>query len=287
MQASYLRVFWEWLARQLDFHFFVIAAGSEAKGGWTNGGSLVVPWKQWSICLVKKNTQLTFHRREQRTIMQCWPCPSFLLISQGSLLAAISCVMQITSGWHPAPSGLGLSPLLLLCVCCHGKVSRSGPCSSRFLISLPTEPIDHRQSIAKSTIHHSLPLGTESVFTVTCFAHHPAEMKLVVVVRGWSLSNSVWRPETPPFEMRFSWTCWRICPSGRLNGAQPTLILMMGVGLSVPGLGSFFQLLLETWSTWKKRMRREDKRQDGGVVFHSSHCSFSIYELSVLLHTVG
>lgn len=117
MQASYLRVFWEWLARQLDFHFFVIAAGSEAKGGWTNGGSLVVPWKQWSICLVKNNTQLTFHRREQRTIMQCWPCPSFLLISQGSLLAAISCVMQITSGWHPAPSGWPWAFPVVVIVC--------------------------------------------------------------------------------------------------------------------------------------------------------------------------
>lgn len=55
------------LAVRLDFNLFLVTvAGRVAKGGWTNSGSLVVPWKQWSIRLAKNNTQLMIYRRDQK-----------------------------------------------------------------------------------------------------------------------------------------------------------------------------------------------------------------------------
>lgn len=175
---------------RLDFNFLVIATRKEAEGWWTDGGSLVVPWKQHSVCLAKDNIQLMFCRRDQRKVMQCWPYNSFLLIRFPCYKLSNADNLKLASSaiWL----ALDFLSLLLLWLLLCLLLLRYRPCCSRFLIPLPAEPIDHRQNIAKGIIHFSPPWYRQDLCLQLSASHItlcPAEMKWLVAVSGWSLSN--------------------------------------------------------------------------------------------------
>lgn len=199
------------------------------------------------------------YRRDQRKIMQCWPYRRFLLISQGSLLATISCPMQITSSWHPTQSGW---PWAFFPRCWCGVCCSRGVWALLFQISHLTPRSAHWSQTEHCPRYPSLfspPWNRVCVYSFLLLASplRPAEMKLFVAVRGWSFSNSVWRPETPPLEMRFSWTRRRICTSGKFTGMGPTLILMIGVWLSVPKVSSnSFCIRCPRWERgWDRKIK--------------------------------
>lgn len=58
-----------------------------------------------------------------------------------------------------------------------------------------------------------------------------------MAVSGWSVSNWDWRPETPPIEMRFSWTCFlKDLYFWEVSWPEAHSVCLMGVHLWVPGL---------------------------------------------------